>query len=39
VQTAGTDKLTLEEQNDLGQRTSIQAGHEADSKTERKNLL
>ena len=39
VQSAGTDKLTLKEQNELGQRTSAQAGHVADSKTERKNLF
>jgi hypothetical protein len=39
VQTVGTDKLTLQEQNELGQKTSMQAGHEADSKTERKNLF
>lgn len=38
VQTVGTDNMTLEEQNELGQRTSMQCGHEADSKTERKNL-
>lgn len=39
IQTVGTDKLTLQEQNDLGKATSSQAGHMADSKTERENLL
>lgn len=39
IQTVGTDKLTLKEQNELGQHTSSDAGHTADSRTERKNLF
>ena len=38
VQTVGTDKLTLGEQNELGKRTASEK-HMADSPTERENLF
>jgi len=39
VQTVGSDALNLDEQNELGRKTSMQKGHVADSPTERENLL
>lgn len=38
VQTAGTDKLTLSEQNEIGKRSALD-GHLADAAAERENLF
>jgi hypothetical protein len=38
VQTVGTDEITLEEQNEIGRKTTVDLLHVADSKTEKDNL-